>query len=579
LLDLAFDPDQEKYMTIGTDIDITSWLFQDIAECNVRWLAAHPWIEVTTFSDLLKRNWTPVDHGDLGLAPDQPLEQYPKEGGASSNDYFWQNYYGSISDGHSPLVTKGDTIEAYFEYVPYLRDGQRIPSGRKMGDDRTSGSIVYETLHNLRVAPNNSLTSLAWHSYFMNIADQISHAQKLYQSGEQTSGDPGGKYLHPSAKVKANFLRQVNKIVAAAQWADEAAKGTAPDSAQALKQDLDFDGEDEYILKSEKVFAVFENDGGRLEYAFAYDPLIGPVQLVAPFPQFALTGHTFYEDGEKTFHDSYPETAFEDISYAEGIKYSLLLYNAELGEGSITFTSPDNKFRKTFTLVGNIIRAHYEAAALGGNGLVVGFKLPVNLGKMFSENWWESLEKINTPEVIGWQCGTGGYAVINLTDAQMIDAYSFADSPVREEMKERGPEDDPYPVGHWLPFPINQVRVSGSGEFNFSLTLSAGIYTSVGQSDNGVSRQFGVCQNYPNPFNPKTVVEYQLPHAAEVEISIFNLQGQKVATLVQGHQTAGSHKITWDGKNESGHRIASGAYLYQMKAGDFVQVKKMLFLR
>ena len=65
-----------------------------------RWMASHPWIEVTTLSDLLKRNWTPIDHGDLGLAPDQPLERYPGEGDMHYNTYFWQFYYGGISDGH-----------------------------------------------------------------------------------------------------------------------------------------------------------------------------------------------------------------------------------------------------------------------------------------------------------------------------------------------------------------------------------------------------------------------------------------------------------------------------------------------
>jgi flagellar hook assembly protein FlgD len=64
-----------------------------------------------------------------------------------------------------------------------------------------------------------------------------------------------------------------------------------------------------------------------------------------------------------------------------------------------------------------------------------------------------------------------------------------------------------------------------------------------------------------------------------VEISIFNLQGQKVATLVRKHQTAGSHEIIWNGKDESGRRVASGVYLYRFKAGKFVQVKRMLMLR
>jgi hypothetical protein len=95
---------------------------------------------------------------------------------------------------------------------------------------------------------------------------------------------------------------------------------------------------------------------------------------------------------------------------------------------------------------------------------------------------------------------------------------------------------------------------------------------------------FQLEQNYPNPLrasaiNPETVIEYQLPRPSEVEISIFNLQGQKVATLARKHQTAGAHKIIWNGTDESGRRVASGVYLYQLKAGKSVQVKKMLVLR
>jgi hypothetical protein len=121
----------------------------------------------------------------------------------------------------------------------------------------------------------------------------------------------------------------------------------------------------------------------------------------------------------------------------------------------------------------------------------------------------------------------------------------------------------------------------------------------VRQANERVPANFELAQNFPNPFlsgakspalggrNPETVIEYQLPRASEVEISIFNLQGQKVATLVKGHQTAGAHKIIWNGTEESGQRVASGVYLYQLKAADpasggagkFVQVKRMLLLR
>ncbi|MBV6506417.1 MAG: hypothetical protein ILNGONEN_01994 [Syntrophorhabdaceae bacterium] len=90
--------------------------------------------------------------------------------------------------------------------------------------------------------------------------------------------------------------------------------------------------------------------------------------------------------------------------------------------------------------------------------------------------------------------------------------------------------------------------------------------------------------NYPNPFgrspfNPETAFEYHLPHAAQVFVAIFNLQGQQVATLAQGARTAGIHKVRWNGRDGAGQPVASGVYLYQLQADNFVAVKKALLLR
>jgi photosystem II stability/assembly factor-like uncharacterized protein len=86
--------------------------------------------------------------------------------------------------------------------------------------------------------------------------------------------------------------------------------------------------------------------------------------------------------------------------------------------------------------------------------------------------------------------------------------------------------------------------------------------------------QFRLSQNYPNPFNPITMINYQLPIKSEVEISIYNLLGQKIATLVDKKQNAGTHQVKWDATN-----FASGIYYYRLEAGEFQEVKKMILLR
>jgi hypothetical protein len=103
--------------------------------------------------------------------------------------------------------------------------------------------------------------------------------------------------------------------------------------------------------------------------------------------------------------------------------------------------------------------------------------------------------------------------------------------------------------------------------------------TSVSVEDNSKPKDCWLSSNYPNPFNSETAIEYHLPRASEVEISIFNLQGQKVATLVKDHQTAGYHKISWNGRDEYGRVVASGVYFYQLKAGEVMITNKMLLVR
>ncbi|MCA9743514.1 MAG: T9SS type A sorting domain-containing protein [Deferribacteres bacterium] len=90
---------------------------------------------------------------------------------------------------------------------------------------------------------------------------------------------------------------------------------------------------------------------------------------------------------------------------------------------------------------------------------------------------------------------------------------------------------------------------------------------------------FSLSQNYPNPFNPTTVINYQLPMTSDVKLSIYNTAGQLVRTLVNGEMPAGSHAITWDATGNSGQRVASGVYLYVIRAGEFTSQKKLILMK
>ncbi|GEM_PF-1809369 len=94
-----------------------------------------------------------------------------------------------------------------------------------------------------------------------------------------------------------------------------------------------------------------------------------------------------------------------------------------------------------------------------------------------------------------------------------------------------------------------------------------------------VVTDYALEQNYPNPFNPSTVIRFQLPVSSQVELAIYNMTGQLVRKLVSGQMAAGSHSLVWDATDDSGVRVASGLYLYKLRAGSFTQVRKMSLLR
>ena len=91
--------------------------------------------------------------------------------------------------------------------------------------------------------------------------------------------------------------------------------------------------------------------------------------------------------------------------------------------------------------------------------------------------------------------------------------------------------------------------------------------------------EFRLYQNMPNPFNPTTIIRYALPTASEVQLVIYNMLGQKVKTLVKGRQDAKLHQIQWDGTNDNGVKVASGIYLYHLKADNFVSTRKMILMK
>jgi hypothetical protein len=93
---------------------------------------------------------------------------------------------------------------------------------------------------------------------------------------------------------------------------------------------------------------------------------------------------------------------------------------------------------------------------------------------------------------------------------------------------------------------------------------------------------FSLSHNYPNPFNPVTSIEYSISNRQtpmHTTLRIYNIQGQLVRTLVDEPQKAGTHRVSWDGRDNAGRQVASGVYLYRLEAGDFSKSEKMVLIR
>ena len=112
--------------------------------------------------------------------------------------------------------------------------------------------------------------------------------------------------------------------------------------------------------------------------------------------------------------------------------------------------------------------------------------------------------------------------------------------------------------------------------FAFQFKLDPSLDVSSGPL---LARSWSLEQNYPNPFNPSTMIEFALPRRVAVKMTVYNVLGQEVRTLVDGPLSAGQHKVAWDGVDSHGTGVAGGVYFYRLVADDFSETRKMVLLR
>lgn len=169
---------------------------------------------------------------------------------------------------------------------------------------------------------------------------------------------------------------------------------------------------------------------------------------------------------------------------------------------------------------------------------------------------------------------TAGLRVFDISDPSTLSLVAEFDTAPQSSGETFRGAFGVFPLTH-----SGNIYVSDwdNGLFVFSFTDST--ITGVPPEGGKVPSDFALHQNFPNPFNPETTIVFEIPQASFVEISIYNMLGQKIRTLISESLSEGTYPVKWDGKDNFQRVVPSGIYFYRMTAGNFSEVKRMVFMR
>lgn len=191
------------------------------------------------------------------------------------------------------------------------------------------------------------------------------------------------------------------------------------------------------------------------------------------------------------------------------------------------------------------------------------------------------------------QTSDSGYIIVGITDPlnghykdfdiYLIKTDANGDTLWTKTFGERYDDDWGFSIGQTMD---NGYIITGRTDpygpigYNLWLIKVASDITQIGGDFTAIINEYHLLQNSPNPFNPTTTISYQLPVGGKAELSIFNLLGQQIRTIVNSDQPVGEHQVQWDGRDDLGKQVSSGIYFYKLKAGnDFSETKKMILVR
>lgn len=352
---------QDQVVILGSGwTDFTSKASADAYDINVAWMASRPWIQITTPEAIAagevdsNRDGTPeawpfVERGTPAL----PLVSKDFVHYATQENY--DNWYFGQSGREEGLNGKIFNVRPA---VPLPGAFGQVGVSGLVNNAWTAGTSLAVAEPNLGFLTRNAFHASMWLTAFH---DQPTADLSKYSTGDYIYPDTSNNNLAGFSKAAQSQFRWAVVYKRVSQWAASAA--TLANSSSSSAEDADLDGENEYLLFNDRVFAMFERIGGRMTCAFVRDLSSGRVLQVVGNPH-SYSGFETEEEGAVNVISgavgSYRTSGFKDW-YFGSINYNNDLYVAAATTNGFTFTSSDGKIAKTITLAAraNALRASY----------------------------------------------------------------------------------------------------------------------------------------------------------------------------------------------------------------------------
>jgi len=170
--------------------------------------------------------------------------------------------------------------------------------------------------------------------------------------------------------------------------------------------------------------------------------------------------------------------------------------------------------------------------------------------------------------------------VVGLLTCLALPAMVLGQAELRKEVVAAG-GGTVSSANHTMRLTLGQPAVGQVSDTTYDLNIGFwyGGVMSPSPVNDDVPIVFGMDQNYPNPFNPMTIISFSMPGSLPVNLSIYNVRGERVRVLVDEVRGAGRHEVAWDGADDHGRSVSSGTYIARIQSSAGVQNRKMVLAR